>query len=58
MSFLQKFAPPIFAGVVGVGIAIYTLKPALDNMKREEDQHKEEIRQVIAKQDEEQKNKR
>ncbi|KAJ2780199.1 hypothetical protein H4R18_003593 [Coemansia javaensis] len=54
MSFLQRFGPPLVAGIAGAAIATYTLLPALRAMKSSEDAHREEIRRVIAEQDQQQ----
>ncbi|KAJ2793217.1 hypothetical protein H4R21_005981 [Coemansia helicoidea] len=51
MSFFQRFGPPLVAAAVGVVVATYTLRPSLSEMKRSDDAHKAEIKQVIAEQD-------
>ncbi|KAJ2334394.1 hypothetical protein GGI00_001877 [Coemansia sp. RSA 2681] len=53
MSFMNKFGAPLVAAIAGVGIATYTLLPALREQRSNQDRHHDEVKRTIAAQEKE-----
>ncbi|KAJ2859132.1 hypothetical protein GGH94_006268 [Coemansia aciculifera] len=51
MSFMNKFGAPLIAAIAGVGIATYTLLPAMREQRDNQNRLTDEVKRTVASQE-------